>query len=72
MMSDSTGTHIEAPAREAGRTLASVTLANDAIASNDPASEAAAREAPAIMECHFLRIPPGELSNLLNLLDDLN
>ena len=57
--------------------LGSDTLANDAPASDTtaseaPASEAAAREAPASRECHFLRIPPGELSNLLTPLDELN
>ena len=52
--------------------LASDTLANDAPASEATPSEAAAREAPASRECHFLRIPPGELSNLLTPLDELN
>ena len=74
-MPDLSGTHIEAPAREACGTLASVTQPNDATTSDAPAKEAAAgealtREAPASRVCHFLRIPPGELSNLLFLSDD--
>lgn len=67
-----TSTRTEAPAGEARQHPACQTLASDTLASDAPASEAAARNAPASKECHFLRIPPGELSGLMTILDELN